>query len=99
MLQDKYQNLIVLGPAGSGKSLICSEAFKMKVAECKNQGIPIHPIITTYHSNTDYFLEDLKTKFNLNYLMEEFGIEPITFEALAHGEWSVHMNVFLFYFN
>ena len=83
----------MLGPAGSGKSLICAEAFKMKVAECKNQCIPIRPIITTFHSNTDYFLEDLKTKFNLNYLMEEFGTEPITFEDLAKGMWIASINV------
>ena len=73
------------GPAGSGKTLLLAEAFKMSVAKYKKIGKPIKVIISTYHTSAKSLKADLISKFDLQFLIDEFDVNPMSFEELSKG--------------
>lgn len=73
------------GPAGSGKTLLLAEALKMSVAKYKKIGKPIKIIISTFHTFTKSLKADLISKFNLQSLIDEFEVNPMSLEELSKG--------------
>ena len=96
--QENNKNLIVTGPPGSGKTVIITEALKMKVAQCKQKDIPVKIILATFSRDAcPQLCQDLKQKYNLDYLMKEFQADTKNMEELFEG-WSVLDLMYLFQF-
>lgn len=67
-----------------------AEGLKMKVADYKEKHIPLKIILATYgEGGCPHLQEDFKGKYDLDYLMKEFQVQPTTIKGLAKG-----MNMF-----
>ena len=85
------RNVILYGSAGTGKTLLLIEIWRMKVAYYKMLAKkPIKVIIATYspiYVKTDQLIQDLKTKYNLQDILEEFKVEPKTIDELSESNF------------
>lgn len=84
------KNLILYGSSGTGKTLLLAEILKIKIAHFKmsNQK-PIKVLVATYdsyyHVRTDQLRQDLREKYNMQAMLEEFEVEPKTIDELSKG--------------
>ena len=79
------KNLILFGSSGTGKTLLLAECVKMKVAYYETKGKPLKIIIASY-VDAEMLFQDLKEKYNLNYLMKKHVIQFKTVDELSHGK-------------
>ena len=84
--QKRPHNLILTGPSGSGKTLLMSEAFRQKVAECKDAHQDIRIIIATHCPDTNRLKEDYRYKYNLDSIMSDYHVEPVSLIDLMDGK-------------
>ena len=78
--------MILTGPPGSGKTVMITEALKIKVAECRQERIPFKLIIATYSEGGCYQLrKDLMKKYNLECILDRLHVEVKSMEELSHG--------------
>ena len=57
----------------------------MRVSELKSRNRPLKLMILAYNSNATELLKDFEDKYNLEHLMKEFKLEPMTLEELSEG--------------
>ena len=85
MLQDPTKSLLLWGSSGTGKTLALVAALKRKVAYYKRRKIPYKVLVCSYGSSTNnckQLLNDLKTKYGLQTILEESTTEPILLKDL-----------------
>ena len=84
------KNLILYGSSGTGKTLLLVEVLRIKVAHYKIfGGKPIKIIIVPYDtimSNPVQLKKDLKKKYNIQGILEEFKVEPKGMKQLSNGK-------------
>ena len=83
------KNVILYGSSGTGKTLLLVEILRIKIAHFKmvNQK-QIKVLIATYepwYVKTDQLKKDLKEKYNMQAILEEFEVEPKTIYELSTG--------------
>ena len=83
------KNLILYGSSGTGKTLLLAEILKIKIAHFKMiSQKPIKVLIATYepyYVKTGQLKQDLKEKYNMQSILEEFDLEPKTIKELSYG--------------
>ena len=80
--QDPTKSLFLIGSHGTGKTLALVAALKRKVAYYKRLKKPIKVFVCTYHENS-CLLKDLKTKYGLQSILDEYGTEPMPLKQLG----------------
>ena len=81
--------MIITGPAGSGKTLMIIEGLKMKVAECKQRGIPCKIIFAACSAaGCSQLHQEMRHKYGLDYLSNEFHVVPKSIGDLFRGKQS-----------
>ena len=87
MLQDPTKSLILWGSSGTGKTLALVAALKRKVSYYKRRKIPYKVFVCSFGYGIykcSQLLNDLKTKYGLQTILEECGTEPILLEKLVN---------------
>ena len=87
LFQDPTKSLLLWGSSGTGKTLALVEALKRKVSYCKRRKIPYKVFVcsfSSYRDNCKQFLNDLKTKYGLQTILEECGTEPMLLDQLRN---------------
>ena len=83
------KNLILYGSSGTGKTLLLVEILKIKIAHFKMlKQKPIKVLIATYepyYVKTDQLKQDLKEKYYIQAVLEEFEVDPKTIDELSKG--------------
>ena len=83
------KNVILYGSSGTGKTVLLAEILKIKIAHFKMiSQKPIKVLIATYepyYVKTDQLKQDLKEKYNMQSILEEFELEPKTIKELSYG--------------
>ena len=82
--------MILYGSAGTGKTLLLVEVLRIKIAHYKIlNNKPIKLIVGTYQSNrsmTDHLKQDLKKRYNIQDILNEFEVEPQTLDEASKGK-------------
>ena len=93
------KNFILYGSSGTGKTLLLAEVLKIKIAHFKMVNKkPIKVLVATYEAmfvKTDQLKQDLKEKYNMQAILEEFEVEPKTMVELSKGNESTYNILFL----
>ena len=87
LFQDPTKSLLLWGSSGTGKTLALVEALKRKVSYCKRRKIQYKVFVcsfSSYRDNCKQFLNDLKTKYGLQTILEECGTEPMLLDQLRN---------------
>ena len=87
MFQDPTKSLLLWGSSGTGKTLALVEALKRKVSYCKRRKIQYKVFVcsfSSYRDNCKQLLNDLKTKYGLQTILEECGTEPMLLDQLRN---------------
>ena len=83
------KNVILYGSSGTGKTVLLAEILKIKIAHFKMiSQKPIKVLIATYepyYVKTDQLKQDLKEKYNIQAVLEEFEVDPKTIDELSKG--------------
>ena len=58
--------LFLTGPAGTGKTLMLSEALKIKLSKLKHRGADIKIFVTTFHARNTELLDKYKRDYLVN---------------------------------
>ena len=91
--QTMPKNVILYGSSGTGKTLLLAEVLKIKIAHFKMVSRkPIKVLIATYEQmyvKTDQLKQDLKEKYNIQAILEEFEVEPKTIYELSKGNSTI----------
>ena len=84
MLQDPTKSLLLWGSSGTGKTLALVAALKRKVSYYRRRKIPYKVLACSlgYYDNCKQLVNDLKTKYGLQTILEESGTEPMLLEQL-----------------
>ena len=82
--QDPTKSLFLIGSHGTGKTLALVAALKRKVAYYKRLKKPIKVLVLTYRENKN-LLQDLKNKYGLQSILDEYETEPISLEQVKNG--------------
>ena len=84
------KNLILYGTSGTGKTLLLVETLRIKVGYYKMLGgKPIKIIVGTYvtlFSDPVQLHQDLRKKYNIQGISEDFKIEPKDMNQLSNGK-------------
>ena len=75
------------GSSGTGKTLALVAALKRKVSYYKRRKIPYKVLVCTYgqESKCKELLNDLKSKYGLQTILEESGTEPMLLKQLEEN--------------
>ena len=87
MLQDPTKSLLLWGSSGTGKTLALVAALKRKVSYYKRRKIPYKVFVCSFGdggTNCKQLLNDLKTKYGLQTIMEDCGTEPKLLKQLEN---------------
>ena len=87
LFQDPTKSLLLWGSSGTGKTLALVEALKRKVSYCKRRKIQYKVFVcsfSSYRDNCKQLLNDLKTKYGLQTILEECGTEPMLLDQLRN---------------
>ena len=86
LFQDPTKSLLLWGSSGTGKTLALVAALKRKVSYYKRRKIPYKVLICSFGfaSNCKQLLNDLKTKYGLQTIMEDCGTEPKLLKQLEN---------------
>ena len=84
MFQDPTKSLLLWGSSGTGKTLAIVAALKRKVSYCKRRKIPYKVLVCSfgYTSDCGQLLDDFKTKYGLQTILEECETEPMLLKQL-----------------
>ena len=85
MFQDPTKSLLLWGSSGTGKTLALVAALKRKVSYYKRRKIPYKVLVCSFgsdESNCKQLLNDFKTKYGLQTILEECGTNPMLLEQL-----------------
>ena len=94
MFQYPTKSLILWGSSGTGKTLALVAALKRKVSYYKRRKIPYKVLVCSF--GTDYdtckeLLNDLKTKYGLQTILEKCGTEPMLLKQLEDDLKSIKL--------
>ena len=92
MLQDPTKSLLLWGSSGTGKTLALVAALKRKVSYNKRRKIPWKVLVCSFGSGLNHckqLLNDLKTKYGLQTILEECGTEPMLLGKLENDQKSM----------
>ena len=85
MFQDPTKSLLLWGSSGTGKTLALVAALKRKVAYYKRRKIPYKVLVCSFgdrYINCKELLNDLRTKYGLQTILEECETEPILLKQI-----------------
>ena len=85
LFQDPTKSLLLWGSSGTGKTLALVEALKRKVSYCKRRKIPYKVFVcsfSSYRDNCKQLLNDLKTKYGLQTILEDSSTVPMLLKDL-----------------
>ena len=78
------RNLILYGSHGTGKTLLLVEILRMKVGYYKTNGKDVKIFIATDKS-CEELRKDMRNKFNIQEILNEYGVEPKTVAKICRG--------------
>ena len=85
IFQDPTKSLLLWGSSGTGKTLALVAALKRKVSYYKRRKIPYKVLICSFgdgYINCKELLNDLRTKYGLQTILEESQTEPMLLRDL-----------------
>ena len=91
MFQDPTKSLLLWGSSGTGKTLALVAALKRKVSYYKRRKIPCKVLVCSFGHRFKQLLNDLKTKYGLQSILEESETEPMLLKQLEDDLKSIKL--------